>query len=74
MDDNTKEIISESIKDFGKDVYNDGLQPVIKEAGGAIGTMIGFFNNVVLYPLRKLNIKFQQKAKAFEKEKYVLLE
>lgn len=68
MDDNTKEIISESIKDFGKDVYNEGLQPVIKEAGGAIGTMIGFFNNVVLYPLRKLNIKFQQKAKAFEKE------
>ena len=68
MDDNTKEIISESIKDFGKDVYNEGLQPVIKETGGAIGTMIGFFNNVVLYPLRKLNIKFQQKAKAFEKE------
>ncbi|MBQ9792990.1 MAG: DUF4393 domain-containing protein [Clostridia bacterium] len=68
MDDNTKEIISESIKDFGKDVYNDGLQPVIKEAGGAMGTLIGFFNNVVLYPLRKLNIKFQQKAKAFEKE------
>lgn len=68
MDEITKEIMVEGVKELGKDIYNDGLQPAIKETGGAIGTMIGFFNNVVLYPLRKLNIKFQQKAKAFERE------
>lgn len=68
MDDKTQDIIVETTKEIAKEVYTDGMKPAVKQVGGVFSTMAGFFNNVVLYPLKKLNIRFEQKAKAFEKE------
>lgn len=59
---------AEISKDLAKEVYSDGLQPTVQNVGGTLGTFSGFFNHVVMYPLKKLNILFEQKAIAFEKE------
>ena len=55
-------------KETAKDVYADTVQPTAKNVGGFFGTLSGFFNHVVMYPLKKLNIRYEQKAIAFEKE------
>lgn len=55
-------------KDVAKDVYVDAVKPTAKNVGGFFGTLSGFFNNVVVYPLKKLNIEYEQKAIAFEKQ------
>lgn len=55
-------------KETAKDVYADTVQPTAKNVGGFFGTLSGFFNHVVMYPLKKLNIRYEQKAVAFEKE------
>lgn len=55
-------------KDVVKDVYTDTVKPTAKNVGDFFGTLSGFFSNVVLYPLKKLNIKYQQRAIAFEKQ------
>ncbi len=65
---NKKNALIEAGVEMGKQVYEDGLKPTVKQAGGILATFTGFFNNVVLYPLKKLNIVFEQKALAFERE------
>ena len=51
-----------------KDVYTDAVKPAAKNVGGFFGVLSGFFSNVVLYPLRKLNTEYEQKAIAFERQ------
>lgn len=71
-----KDVAVETTKALAKDVYNDALQPTAQNVGGALGTFSGFFNHVVLYPLKKLNIEYEKKAMAFERtmeSKYNLL-
>lgn len=51
-----------------KDVAKNMLEPASKNVGGALGTFTGFFANVVMYPLKCLNAKFEQKAIAFERK------
>ena len=63
-----KEAALSVAKETAKDVYADTVQPTAKNVGGFFGTLSGFFNHVVMYPLKKLNIKYEQKAIAFEKE------
>ncbi|MCL2556007.1 MAG: DUF4393 domain-containing protein [Firmicutes bacterium] len=46
-------------------VYDDGLKPAVKNAGGFFGALTGFFNHVVAAPLHKLNARFEIKTKAF---------
>ena len=56
-----------------KEIAKNAIEPASKNIGGALGTFTGFFANVVLYPLKCLNSKFEQKAIAFERkmqEKY----
>lgn len=67
-EDILKDIAIESAKEVAKDVYEDAIQPTTKNIGGFFGTLSGFFNHVVMYPLKKLNIKYEQKAIAFERE------
>lgn len=55
-------------KDVAKDVYVDAVKPTAKNVGGFFGVLSGFFSNVVLYPLRKLNTEYEQKAIAFERQ------
>ena len=37
-----------------------------RQADGALSTVVGFFNNVVLYPVKKANLTFRYKLEAFE--------
>ena len=56
-----------------KEIIKNIVEPASKEVGGILGTFTGFFNNVVLYPLKCLNKNFEQKAIQFERkvqEKY----
>lgn len=39
-----------------------------KQADGALSTVVGFFNNVVLYPVKKANLRFKYKLEDFEKD------
>ena len=55
------------IKDNNEIVKNIA-EPSSKELGGILQTFTGFFNNVVLYPLKCLNMTFEQKAIQFEKK------
>lgn len=67
-DDIVKEVAVETTKQVAKDVYTDAVQPAAKNVGGILGTITGFFNHVVLYPLKNLNSKYEQKAIAFHRE------
>lgn len=72
MGEETFEKIVNIVHDV-KDVAKNTLDPASKNIGGIIGTFTGFFDKVVLYPLKCLNAKFEQKAIAFERkmqEKY----
>lgn len=51
-----KETALSVAKETAKDVYADTVQPTAKNVGGFFGTLSGFFNHVVMYPLKKLNI------------------
>lgn len=50
-----KETALSVAKETAKDVYADTVQPTAKNVGGFFGTLSGFFNHVVMYPLKKLN-------------------
>ena len=39
-----------------------------KEADGAVSTLVGWFNNVVLYPIKKANITYRYKLEQFEED------
>ncbi len=71
-DKSTNEILAEAAveasKEIAKEAYSDIVHPTAKAVGGFFGTLAGFFSNVVVYPLKKLNIKYEQKAIAFERE------
>lgn len=69
MSDNGKKgELLDIAKDVAKDVYVDAVKSTAKNVGGFFGTLSGFFNNVVVYPLKKLNIEYEQKAIAFERQ------
>ncbi len=51
-----KETALSVAKETVKEVYADTVQPTAKNVGGFFGTLSGFFNHVVMYPLKKLNI------------------
>ena len=38
------------------------------ETDGALSTVVGFFNSVVLYPVKKANLTFKYKLEAFEED------
>lgn len=63
-----KDVAVTLVKETAKDIYEDALQPTAKNVGGFFETLSGFFNHVVMHPLKKLNAQYKQKAIAFEKE------
>jgi len=63
-----KEVVIETTKEVSKDLYTDLAKPTMKNVGGFLGTLVGFFDKVVVYPLKKLNIEYEQKAIAFQRE------
>ena len=48
------------------DAAQDNLPATMQQTDGAISTVVGFFNNVVLYPVKKANLTFRYKLEAFE--------
>lgn len=66
--DETKGKLIDMTKEVVKDVYADTVKPTAKNIGGFFGVLSGFFSNVVVYPLKKLNIEYEQKAIAFERQ------
>ncbi|MDC7229732.1 MAG: DUF4393 domain-containing protein [Sphaerochaetaceae bacterium] len=44
------------------------LPQTVSETDGAISTMVGLFNNVVLYPVKRANIYYRYKLECFEKD------
>lgn len=44
------------------------LPNTVNETDGALSTILGLFNHVVLYPIKKANIEFIYKLEMFEKE------
>lgn len=63
-----EKIIVDAVKEVGKKVYKDVAQSSARNVGDFFGTLSGFFNHVVVYPLKKLNIKYEQKIIAFKRK------
>ncbi len=64
----------ESAKVVAKDIYEDGLKPLVTETGKILGSTAEVLNNVVMYPVRKVNEQFdkaegKKKAKKQEAQK-----
>lgn len=60
--------LMEVAKSRSKEIYDDALKPISKETGELLGAIVGLFNNVVLYPVKKANISFRYKLEEFEKD------
>ncbi|WP_034438061.1 DUF4393 domain-containing protein [Clostridium ihumii] len=61
-----KKVGTEVLKEGSKDIYYDGLKPAVKESGEALQAIVGLINNVLLYPIKKANIKYKCKLAEFE--------
>lgn len=48
------------------DAAQDNLPATMHQTDGVLSTVVGFFNNVVLYPVKKANLMFRYKLEAFE--------
>ena len=48
------------------DAAQDNLPATMEQTDGALSTVVGFFNNVVLYPVKKANLTFRYKLESFE--------
>lgn len=46
------------------------LPQTTEQTDGAIATLVGWFNNVVLYPVKKANITYRYKLECFEDDLY----
>lgn len=68
MDEIIKDVVTSATKEIAKDVYSDTLKPAAKNLGEIFGSITGFFNHVVMYPLKKLSAKYEFKAKAFREK------
>lgn len=68
MDDQALEITKEVAKIVAKDVYNDGLKGTATQAGEIVESIVGLFNNVVFYPVKKANALFKYKLEDFKND------
>lgn len=50
------------------DAIQKNVPETAKQADGALSTVVGFFNNVVLYPVKKANMTFKYKLEDFEED------
>lgn len=48
------------------DAAQKNIPDTVEQADGVLSTVVGFFNNVVLYPVKKANMTFRYKLEAFE--------
>lgn len=65
MPDNNKSLLPDIITPVSNAIHQN-IPETEKQADGALSTVVGFFNNVVLYPVKKANLTFRYKLEAFE--------
>lgn len=65
MSENNSSLLPDFITPVS-DAIHQNLPETEKQADGALSTVVGFFNNVVLYPVKKANLTFRYKLEAFE--------
>ena len=53
MTEEALEITKEVAKVVAKDVYNDGVKATVMQTWEIIESVVGLFNNVVFYPVKK---------------------
>lgn len=68
MTEEALEITKEVAKVVAKDVYNDGVKGTVVQTGEIIESVVGLFNNVVFYPVKKANALFKYKLEDFKSE------
>lgn len=73
MTEEALEITKEVAKVVAKDVYNDGIKGTVVQTGEIIESVVGLFNNVVFYPVKKANALFKYKLEDFKNELEVKL-
>lgn len=67
MSDSNVSLVPDIIKS-ASDAIQTNTPETAKQADGALSTVVGFFNNVVLYPIKKANLTFKYKLEDFEKD------
>ena len=65
MSDNKSSILPDAIEPISNAIHQN-LPETEKQADGALSAVGGFFNHVVLYPVKKANLTFRYKLEAFE--------
>ena len=65
MSENNKSLLPDIITPVSNAIHQN-IPETEKQADGALSTVVGFFNNVVLYPVKKANLTFRYKLEAFE--------
>lgn len=65
MSDNNTSLVPDVIKS-ASDAVQANLPETAKQTDGVISTVVEFFNNVVLFPVKKANLTFKHKLEQFE--------
>ena len=50
------------------DALQKNLPSTVAQVDGVLSTVVGFFNNVVLHPIKQANLTFQYKLESFEED------
>ena len=66
MSDNNKNSVLPDVIEPISNAIQQNIPETAKQTDGALSTIVGFFNNVVLYPVKKANLTFRYKLEAFE--------
>lgn len=65
MGENTTSILPDVIKPIS-DAVQQNIPETAKQTDGVLSTVVGFFNNVVLFPVKRANLTFRYKLEVFE--------
>ena len=68
MSEESLEIAKAVAKEVAKEVYKDGLKGTVVQSGEILESVVGLFNNVVFYPVKKANALFKYKLDDFKNE------
>lgn len=67
MGEHNVPIIPDVVKSASEAIHAN-IPETAKQTDGALSTVVGFFNNVVLFPVKKANLTFKYKLEAFESD------
>ena len=65
MSENKNSVLPDVIEPISNAIQQN-IPETAKQTDGALSTVVGFFNNVVLYPVKKANLTFRYKLESFE--------